>query len=244
MWAEALDRLIARSPQRPRPAGLAAISGSGAAARQRVPDRRPRGDTIARLDPACPLAEQLRGAALASGRVRSGWTRRTAPECAEITAAVGGAATLARHTGSRAFERFTGPQIREFATESPAATPPTDSHPSGQLVHGVAAGRRRRAARPGRRLGYEPDGPRDVRLVEAGAGRHGAGPRGEAAADRGVVVAVGTPSPVLADASRLPSRRRSPSGPATTRAAWSAPGLVREGRLAISLGTSDTVFGR
>ena len=39
----------------------------------------------------------------------------TGAECAEITAAVGGEATLARHTGSRAFERFTGPQIRRFA---------------------------------------------------------------------------------------------------------------------------------
>src|SRR4029077_13899219 len=32
---------------------------------------------------------------------------------------VGGASTLARRTGSRAFERFTGPQIRKFAQADP-----------------------------------------------------------------------------------------------------------------------------
>ena len=36
----------------------------------------------------------------------------TRDECAEITAALGGDEVLARRTGSRAFERFTGPQIR------------------------------------------------------------------------------------------------------------------------------------
>jgi xylulokinase len=45
----------------------------------------------------------------------------TRDECAEITAAVGGAAVLAQRTGSRAYERFAGPQIRKFYKTEPRA---------------------------------------------------------------------------------------------------------------------------
>ena len=43
----------------------------------------------------------------------------TTVECRAIEAALGGAAALAQLTGSRAFERFTGPQIRRFADREP-----------------------------------------------------------------------------------------------------------------------------
>ena len=43
----------------------------------------------------------------------------TARECEEIESALGGGAALAQLTGSRAFLRFTGPQIRTFAREEP-----------------------------------------------------------------------------------------------------------------------------
>ncbi|MEO6222686.1 MAG: FGGY family carbohydrate kinase [Vicinamibacterales bacterium] len=45
----------------------------------------------------------------------------TRDECAQITAALGGADVLAQRTGSRAFERFTGPQIRKFYRTEPHA---------------------------------------------------------------------------------------------------------------------------
>ena len=66
----------------------------------------------------------------------------TGAECREIAAAVGGDATLAQHTGSRAFERFTGPQIRKFATHEPAAYAATDRiHLVSSFLASLLAGR-------------------------------------------------------------------------------------------------------
>lgn len=45
----------------------------------------------------------------------------TRAQCDEITAALGGADILARRTGSSAYERFTGPQIRKFYQTDPRA---------------------------------------------------------------------------------------------------------------------------
>jgi xylulokinase len=45
----------------------------------------------------------------------------TAPECAEIRKKLGGIKYTASRTGSDAFERFTGPQIRKFAKTEPKA---------------------------------------------------------------------------------------------------------------------------
>ena len=77
--------------------------------------------------------------------------------------------------------------------------------------------------------------------MDAGAGRHGPGTGGETAADRRAVVAGRDARAVLADPIRLPPASvivwtgDNPSSLVGT-------GLVAEGRLAISLGTSDTVF--
>ena len=45
----------------------------------------------------------------------------TTVECDEITRALGGDDAIARLTGSRAFERFAGPQIRKFWKQDPSA---------------------------------------------------------------------------------------------------------------------------
>ena len=63
-------------------------------------------------------------------QLSAAFTRATAPiwmdtstgaECAEIAAAVGGNAEVCRRSGSIAIERFTGPQIRRFFKNDPAA---------------------------------------------------------------------------------------------------------------------------
>ena len=107
MWAEALDVMIgrvARSGADMR--RLAAISGS-AQQHGSVYLNREAASLLPRLDPARPLAEQLAG--VLSRPVAPIWMdASTSAECAELTAAVGGAPALAARTGSRAFERFTG----------------------------------------------------------------------------------------------------------------------------------------
>jgi xylulokinase len=76
--------------------------------------------TLANLEATRGLAAQLENV----------YTRPTSPiwmdssttaECREITATLGGDAAVCRLTGSKAFERFTGPQIRKFHKTEPAA---------------------------------------------------------------------------------------------------------------------------
>jgi xylulokinase len=166
----------------------------------------------------------------------------TARECAEIEGTLGGAATVARLTGSRAFPRFTGPQIRKFAREEPDAYARTErihlvsSYLASLLIdghapidHGDGSGMtlmdiRGRAWSPAALGATAGDlAPKLPPLVRSSA-------------------IIGTLAPAWQARYRLP--------PASV-VAWSGDnpcsmigtGLVSEGQLAISLGTSDTVFG-
>ena len=76
-------------------------------------------DRLARLDGPQGIARQL-GDALSRATSPIWMDSSTTEDCRAIEAAVGGAVALAALTGSRAFERFTGPQIRKFAREDPA----------------------------------------------------------------------------------------------------------------------------
>jgi xylulokinase len=120
MWAEALDYLFAQMKKDRVPLGdILAISGSGQQHGSIYLNQRASG-ALARLGFAPTLAKGLKG--IFSRQTAPIWMdSSTAGECAEIRSALGGVKATAQKTGSDAFERFTGPQIRKFYKMDPEA---------------------------------------------------------------------------------------------------------------------------
>ncbi len=120
MWAEALDLLFAGMKKDGVALGeVLAVSGSGQQHGSVYLNERAAG-VLAKLDPKKPLVQNLRGV----------FTRKTSPiwmdsstaeECAEIRTQLSGIRATVTATGSDTFERFTGPQIRKFYKNEPAA---------------------------------------------------------------------------------------------------------------------------
>ena len=125
MWAEALDVLIGQLAASGLDLGrLAAVSGS-AQQHGSVYFNAEASSALRALDPTRSLPVQI--APLLSRSDAPIWMdSSTSIECREITDAAGGQDALARRTGSRAFERFTGPQIRKFSKQDPAGYAATD----------------------------------------------------------------------------------------------------------------------
>ena len=119
MWVAALDLLL----ERMRAAGfafgrLAAISGSGQQHGSVYWNRTAR-RALGSLKPEGTLRDQLAGA-FAVDASPIWMDSSTAKQCAEREAALGGAQAVADLTGSRAFERFTVNQIAKIFQENPA----------------------------------------------------------------------------------------------------------------------------
>src|SRR5215467_7348834 len=120
MWADALDRMMAMLAS----SGIdltqvRAISGAGQQ-HGSVYFTAAGAAALGQIDPERPLAPQV--AAMLSRPVSPVWLDcSTTAECRSLASAVGGDAALAKLTGSRAYERFTGAQIRKFATHEPEA---------------------------------------------------------------------------------------------------------------------------
>lgn len=82
-------------------------------------------DILSSISPSSPLAPQLENAY--SRSVIPNWQdSSTTAECRALDAAFGGSAGLARTTGSKAHERFTGAQIMRFKRVDPTAYTETD----------------------------------------------------------------------------------------------------------------------
>jgi len=241
MWVEALDRMMERlSRSGLDMSRLAAISGS-AQQHGSVYLNAEAASRLAALDPARPLVGQV--APMLSREVAPIWMdSSTAVQCAEITTAVGGADVLSKRTGSRAFERFTGPQIRKFCAQDPAGYAATDRvHLVSSFLASLLAGTH---------SPIEPGDASGMNLMDLATSSWWT-LAAEATAP-GLARKLPLIAPSWAVVGSLSPYWRGRYGlPAAKVVVWSGDnlcslvgvGLVREGRVAISLGTSDTVFG-
>jgi xylulokinase len=241
MWAEALDRMMEVVA---RDSGLVvgeirAVAGS-AQQHGSVYLSSAAGPALASLDPARPLVDQI--GAIFSRDVSPIWMdASTAEQCRAITAAVGGPDALARLTGSRAFERFTGPQIRKFAERDPAGYARTDRiHLVSSFLASLLAGRH---------APLDPGDGAGMNLMDLAARRWAPAALRATAPDlerrlpalAPSATVVGTLAPYWTGRYGFPPARV---------VAWSGDnpsslvgtGVIRAGRVAISLGTSDTFF--
>jgi xylulokinase len=242
LWAEALDLLFAEMKKDGVALGeILAISGSGHQHGSVYLNARAAG-TLAKLDPQKTLVENLGG--IFSRPTSPIWMdSSTAVECAEIRKKLGGIKATAEITGSDTFERFTGPQIRKFYKTEPEAYAQTASIAlvssfmasllAGKIApidHGDGAGMnlmdiRRKVWHPDALAATAPDLKQKLPpLAESWK-------------------VVGAVSPYFV--------KRFGLNPEAQTLVWSGDnpcsvvglGLIREGMVAISLGTSDTYFG-
>lgn len=166
----------------------------------------------------------------------------TTQECEEIAAALGGPDAVARLTGSRVFERFAGPQIRRFWKTHP------DAYAKTERIHLISSFLCS--------LLLDQDAPIDpgdgsgmslMNLVNKGWDE-----RALAATAPDLAPKLPSIAPPHFVAGTLGEYwQRSYGFPAADVVVWTGDnssslvgtGLVEEGTLSISLGTSDTIFG-
>jgi len=241
MWADGLDRAMAAfAKSRFDVSRVAAISGS-AQQHGSVYLNGTAAAALEALDPARPLVDQIGGIfARATSPV---WLdTSTSEECREITGTLGGATEVARLTGSRAFERFTAAQIRRFFKHDADAYRPTARV---HLVSSFLA-----SLLVGRDAPLEPGDASGTNLMDLARGSWAPRALAATAPDLAAKLPPIVPSFTIAGA-LAPYWRARYGFSAAQVAVWSGDnpcsligtGLVDEGRIAISLGTSDTLFG-
>jgi xylulokinase len=242
MWAEALDLIFAGMTREGVALGeILALSGSGQQHGSVYFNERIAA-ALANLNPGKSLVENLRG--VFARKTSPIWMdSSTAAECAEIRKKLGGIKYTASRTGSDAFERFTGPQIRKFFKTEPDAYAKTSSI---ALVSSFLASLLAGKIAPidfgdgaGMNLMDIRNKVWDMEALKATA--PGLKTKLPPLAASGQVI--GPVSPYFVDKYGL-----NPDALATT---WTGDnpasviglGLIKPGQAAVSLGTSDTFFG-
>ena len=222
IWREALEILLRRLSSHIDRSRLRAISGSA----------------------------QQHGSVYCGGDPRQ-LTRATAPiwmdtstsvECSEIEAALGGARAVAQLTGSRCYPRFTGPQIRKFSKDAP------DDYARTRRIHLVSSWMT--SLLTGDHAPIDHADGSGMNLMELGTGQWSADALTATAPGLDARLPPLVPSSTVVG--RLDSRWQTAFAlPPANIVVWSGDnpsslvglGLYEEGQLAISLGTSDTIFG-
>jgi xylulokinase len=241
MWADALDRMMAIVASNGLDVSqVRAISGDAQQHGSVYLSKRGL-DAFARIDPERPLVPQV--SQMLSRPVSPVWLdSSTTAECRSIAAGVGGDAALARLTGSCAYERFTGAQIRKFALKE------RDAYAATARVHLISSFLASLLA--GREAPIEPGDGSGMNLMDLAA-RDWARTAVEATAPDLMrrLPPVNDSWTVVGDLATYWQRRY--GFRAARVIAWTGDnpssliglGLHSPGQLAISLGTSDTVFG-
>jgi xylulokinase len=242
LWVDALDLIFAEMKRDGVALGeILAISGSGQQ-HGSVYLNGKAAKILVNLNPKKPLAENLRG--VFSRLTSPIWMdSSTAAECAEIRKKLGGIKATADATGSDAFERFTGPQIRKFFKTEPEAYTNTSSIALvSSFMASVLAGK---------------IAPIDF---GDGAGMNLMDIRKKiwhAEALKATAPDLKKKLPPLAASSKIVGKispyfaKKFGVNPVAQIQVWSGDnpcsvvglGLIREGMAAVSLGTSDTFFG-
>ncbi|MGD1018725.1 MAG: FGGY-family carbohydrate kinase [Verrucomicrobiia bacterium] len=242
MWVEALDTLLAQMKMDGVPLGeVLAVSGSGQQHGSVYLNRRARG-ALGRLDATTPLVKNLHG--VFSRATSPIWMdSSTSVECAEIRDALGGVKATAQATGSDAFERFTGPQIRKFYKTEPDgyARTATIALVSSFLASIIA----------GKVAPIDPGDGAGMNLMDVRKNAwHPGALRATAPQLRKKLPSLARSSKVIGNISPYFVKRYGFDAKAKALV-WSGDnpcsviglGLIKEGTVAISLGTSDTLFG-
>lgn len=118
MWVEAFELILQRLEKSKLDFGkIAAVSGSGQQ-HGSVYWKTGSSEILSSLDSKKPLVVQLRDA-FSVDESPIWMDSSTTEQCIAIEKAVGGAMELSKLTGSRAYERYTGPQIRRIFETQP-----------------------------------------------------------------------------------------------------------------------------